>query len=461
MTTWESHLAATEETALDEFLELVRIPSVSTDPVRASDVRLAAEWVAARLQRAGVPTVRIVDTPGHPAVIGRWQVHPDRPTVLVYGHFDVQPEDPLELWESPPFEPEIRDGLVYGRGAADMKGSLLTAIHGVEASAIAHGGQPPINVAFVFEGEEEIGSPSFAALVRQEAETLQADAVLSADGGQFSDDQPSQTIARKGLTGLEITVRGANTDLHSGQFGAITPNAARSAAELAASFHTADGKVAVAGFYDRVLELTADEKAEAAAVPWDEQRTLDDLGLRELWGEAGYTPQERIWARPTLDINGIWGGFQGAGGKTVTPGEAHIKLTCRLVPNQDPTEIRELIRQHVEQHVPVGCTVEIHASEVGAKPYLVDRSDPVYQAVDKALTQLYGKAPIPLRAGGTIPATAVFLDELGIHTIGYAWSGAGSRAHAPNERYSVANFLRGRRGYALLLDILAEQSAER
>jgi acetylornithine deacetylase/succinyl-diaminopimelate desuccinylase-like protein len=404
-----------------------------------------------------VPEVRIVETPGHPAVIGRWDVDTSKPTVLVYGHFDVQPEDPLALWESPPFEPEVRDGMVFGRGAADMKGSLLTAIHGVEASAIANGGQPPVNVAFIFEGEEEIGSPSFRHLVRDERETLRADAVLSADGGQFSDDQPSQTIARKGLTGLEITIRGANTDLHSGQFGAIAPNAARAAAELAASFHIADGKVAVEGFYDRVVELTASEKTEAAAVPWDESATLTDLGLPSLWGETGYTPQERIWARPTLDINGIWGGFQGVGGKTVTPSEAHIKLTCRLVPDQDPTEITNLIRTHVERHTPIGCTVEVHGMEEGAKPYVVDRSNPVYLAVDAALTELYGTPPIPLRAGGTIPATAVFLDELGIHTVGYAWSGSGSRAHAPNERYSVANYLRGRRGYALLLDILAKQ----
>lgn len=453
--TWEDLLKASEDDALRELFDLVRIPSVSTDPLRADGVRKAADWVAHRLTRAGVPEVRIVETPGHPAVIGRWQVDAGKPTVLVYGHFDVQPEDPIELWDSPPFAPEVRDGMIFGRGAADMKGSLLTAIHGVEASAIANGGHPPVNVAFIFEGEEEIGSPSFRQLVRDERETLRADAVLSADGGQFSDDQPSQTIARKGLTGLEITVRGANTDLHSGQFGAIVPNAARAAAELAASFHTADGKVAIGGFYDRVLELTEGEKAEAAAVPWDEMATLADLGLSTLWGETGYTPQERIWARPTLDINGIWGGFQGVGGKTVTPGEAHIKLTCRLVPDQDPAEIVNLIRSHVERHTPTGCTVDIHGMEEGARPYVVDRSDPVYLAVDEALTALYGTPPVPLRAGGTIPATAVFLDELGIHTIGYAWSGSGSRAHAPNERYSVANFLRGRRGYALLLDILA------
>lgn len=458
MTTWESLLATSETVAMDEYFELLRIPSVSTDPARANDVRRAADWIVTRLERAGVPDVRLVEDGGHPAVIGIWGTDPALPTVLIYGHYDVQPEDPVDLWESPPFEPQVRDGLVYARGAADMKGSLLTAIHGVEASAKAHGGSPPVNVKFIFEGEEEIGSPSFRGIVRDHRELLSADAVLSADGGQFSDDQPSQTVARKGLTGMEIVVRGASTDLHSGGFGAIAPNAARSAAELVASFHDAEGRVAVQGFYGGVIELTEGEKAEAAAVPWDEEKTLGDLGLGELWGEPGCTPQERIWARPTLDINGIWGGFQGEGSKTVTPSEAHIKLTCRLVPGQDPAKIDSLIQAHVERFRPKGTTVTVSGTKDGARPYLVDRADPVYQAVDESLTKLYGKTPIPLRAGGTIPATAVFLDELGIHTIGYAWSGASSRAHAPNERYSVASFLRGRRGYALLLDVIAERS---
>jgi acetylornithine deacetylase/succinyl-diaminopimelate desuccinylase-like protein len=456
--TWEDLLAASESAAMDEYFELLRIQSVSTDPARAGDVRHAANWIVARLEQAGVPDVRLVEGGGHPAVIGLWVTDPSLPTVLIYGHYDVQPEDPVDLWESPPFEPEVRDGLVYARGAADMKGSLLTAVHGVEASAKAHGGAPPVNVKFIFEGEEEIGSPSFRKIVQDHRELLTADAVLSADGGQFSDDQPSQTVGRKGLTGMEIVVRGANTDLHSGGFGAIAPNAARSAAELVSTFHDGEGRVAVEGFYDGVIELTDAEKAEAAAVPWDEEQTRSELALNELWGEPGYTAQERIWARPTLDINGIWGGFQGEGSKTVTPSEAHIKITCRLVPGQDPATINELIKAHVDRFRPKGTTVTVSGTKDGAKPYLVDRTDPVYLAVDESLTKLYGKAPIPVRAGGTIPATAVFLDELGVHTIGYAWSGASSRAHAPNERYSVANFLRGRRGYALLLDVLASQT---
>lgn len=457
MSSWEELLSTTEDAALAEFLELLRIPSVSTDPSRAGDVRRAAEWVAARLSRAGAPEVQIVDHGGHPAVLGRWHVNQDLPTVLIYGHYDVQPEDPVELWKSPAFEPEIRDGVVFARGAADMKGNLLTAIHGVEASAIANGGSPPINVTFIFEGEEEIGSPSLTGIVREYKDWLRADAVLSADGGQYRDDAPSHTVARKGLAGIQITVTGANSDLHSGRFGAIAPNAARSAAELAASFHDAIGRVAVEGFYDRVLELTPSEKAEAALTAEDEKVIATNLAVPELWGEAGYTAQERVWARPTLDINGIWGGFQGAGSKTVTPAKAYIKVTCRLVANQDPAEINKLLRAHVQKHTPKGTTVEITGTKDGAKPYLLDRTNPVYAAAEVALTRLFGVTPVVQRAGGTIPATAIFLDELGMHTIGFAWSGPDSHSHAPNERYPVANFLRGRRGYATLLDVLASE----
>lgn len=452
---WEGLLASTEDKALEEFRELLRIPSVSTDPGRADHVRNAAEWVRDRLERAGFPDVRLVATDRHPAVIARWQVDDASPTVLIYGHYDVQPEDPVELWTTPPFEPVIRDGRVFARGAADMKGNLLTAIHGVEASAAANGGKPPINVAVIFEGEEEIGSPSLRAIVRRHRELLTADAVLSADGGQYAEDVPSQTVARKGLAGIQVNLRAANSDLHSGRYGAFVPNAARSAGELVASFHEADGRVAVEGFYDRVVELTAAERAEAAATATDDEETLRELDLPELWGEWGYTAQERQWARPTLDINGLWSGFQGAGSKTVTPAEAHIKITTRLVPDQDPAEIVELIRAHVGKHRPRGTRIDITGTAGSAKPYVLDRSNPVYGAVDTALTKLYGRSPVVQRAGGTIPATAIFLEELGLHTIGYAWSAPDSWSHAPNEWYGIAGFLRGRRGYAMLLDTLA------
>ena len=453
---WEDVLTNSEDQAVTELLEFLRIPGVSTDPARAADVRAAAGWVQDRLTRAGFPDVRLIETPRHPVVIARWEVEPALPTVLIYGHYDVQPEDPVDLWDTAPFEPTIRDGRVFARGAADMKGNLLTAIHGVEASAAANGGRPAINVAVIFEGEEEIGSPSLREVVRQHADLLRADAVLSADGGQFSEDVPSQTVARKGLAGLEITIRGANSDLHSGRYGAFVPNAARSAGELIASFHDRDGRVAVDGFYDRVVELTAAERAEAATTAVADAMTLQALDIPELWGEAGYTAQERMWARPTLDINGVWSGFQGVGSKTVTPAEARIKLTTRLVPDQEPDEIVHLIRAHVEKHRPHGTRIEVTGRAGGARPYLLDRSNPVYGAVDLALTRLYGRPPVVQRAGGTIPATAIFLEELNLHTIGYAWSAPDSRSHAPNEWYGIAGFLRGRRGYAMLLETLAE-----
>jgi acetylornithine deacetylase/succinyl-diaminopimelate desuccinylase-like protein len=291
---WETHLASTEESAIEELMTLLRIPSVSTDPARAGDVRATAECVAGRLRTAGVPLVQLVEGGGHPAVIGRWDADPAKPMVLVYGHYDVQPEDPIDLWESPPFEPEVREGIIYGRGAADMKGNLLTAIHGVEANAKANGGAPAVNVAFIFEGEEAIGSPSLVGIVREHKELLKADAVLSADGGQYKDDAPSQTVARKGLVGMQIDVYGASTDLHSGSYGSLAPNAARAAAQIAASFHDPEGRIAVPGFYDRVIELTDEEKAEAAVGARDEAELAASLGLTELVGEPGYTAQERV-----------------------------------------------------------------------------------------------------------------------------------------------------------------------
>lgn len=457
---WEGVLASTEGEAVEELLELLRIPSVSTEPARAAEVRAAAGWVRDRLERAGFPDSQVVATDGHPVVIARWQVADALPTVLIYGHYDVQPEDPIELWESPPFAPVVKDGRIFARGAADMKGNLLTAIHGVEASAAANGGQPAINVVVIFEGEEEIGSPSLRGIVRKYRDLLEADVVLSADGGQYAEDMPSQTVARKGLAGIQVNIRAANSDLHSGRYGAYVPNAARSAGELIASFHDADERVAVEGFYDRVVELTAAERAEAAATAEDDEATLRSLEIPELWGEAGYTPQERQWARPTLDINGVWSGFQGVGSKTVTPAEAHIKITTRLVPDQDPDEIIELIRAHVLKHRPRGTRVDIVGTAGSARPYVLDRTHPIYTAVDQALTRLYGRPPVVQRAGGTIPATAIFLEELGLHTIGYAWSAPDSRSHAPNEWYGIAGFLRGRRGYAMLLEILADREEQ-
>ncbi|HYI23891.1 MAG TPA: dipeptidase [Thermomicrobiales bacterium] len=452
---WTDLLAAREAQHLDELFELLRIPSVSTDPQRRTDVAAAAEWVRDRLQRAGVPVVDIVPTALHPVLIGEWIVDPAQPTVLIYGHYDVQPEDPVDLWTSPAFTPEVRDGMIFARGSSDMKGNLLTAVQGVEAVAEAHGGQPPINVKFIFEGEEEIGSPNLREAVRANRERLMADAVLSADGGQYGPDTPSLTASLKGLGGCQVNLRTANTDLHSGMFGAKVPNAVQSMVQLAASFHHADGRIAIDGFYDDVVDLTDEERAEIALVPEDEDALKARLDIDSLWGEPGWTAREREWGRPTLDLNGIWGGFQGDGIKTVTPSEAHLKITCRLVPNQTPEGVIDKIRKHVEANRPPGSTVEVVPLPGSAIPFAIDRYNPVHLAAKAVLSDLFGVDPVVTRAGGTIPATGIFQAELGIDTVNFAWSIPGSNAHAPNEWYRVEDYLRGRRGYAALMDYLA------
>ena len=451
---WADDLKSREQEHIDEMLELLRMPSVSTSAENKADVQATAEWVAERLKKAGVPEVHVAQSNLHPSVIGRWHVSDDQPTILIYGHYDVQPAEPLELWETPPFEPTIKDDIVYGRGTSDMKGNLLTAIQGVEAVARANGGQPPINISFILEGEEEIGSPSLVQIIRENKEMLKADAVISADGGQHSADTPSMGVALKGLAGLQVNLTTANTDMHSGGYGAYMPNAVQRLVQLAATFHNDDGHVMVEGFYDRVRELTQADRDEMAALPIDEAGEKESMAVTEFFGESAYTTRERQWARPTLDMNGIWGGFQGVGTKTVTPAKAHLKITCRLVPDQEPREIQKLVAAHAEKHCPPGATVEVVLSEGGARPYAVDRDHPVYAAVEKTLTDLYGKEPVIVRGGGTVPATGIFQDELGVETITMAWAANGSKAHAPNEWYSISDYLRGRHGYAMLVENL-------
>ncbi|HVL25310.1 MAG TPA: dipeptidase [Thermomicrobiales bacterium] len=452
--TWKDDLAAREGEHLNEFLELLRMPSISTEPQHAEAVKETADWVADRLRKAGVPEVVIAESKGHPSVLGRWHVADDQPTILIYGHYDVQPVEPLDLWVSPPFEPELRDGTIVARGSSDMKGNLLTAVQGVEAAARANGGQPPINVSFIFEGEEEIGSPHFRDIIREHKDFLHADAVISADGGQFSEDTPSLGVSLKGLGGVQVNLTTANTDLHSGSYGAWVPNAVQAMVQLAATFHDKDGRVQVAGFYDAVRELTQAERDEVALLPIDEEEAKQKLDVDALWGEAGFSPRERQWTRPTLDLNGIWGGFQGEGVKTVTPSQAHLKITCRLVADQDPANIVELIRAHVEANRPPGATVEVVPLPGSARPYAVDRNHPVFGAVSDILSELYGKDPVIVRAGGTVPATGIFQDELGVETITLGWGLPDSKAHAPNEWYRVEDYNRGRVGYAMLLERL-------
>jgi acetylornithine deacetylase/succinyl-diaminopimelate desuccinylase-like protein len=452
---WESYLAEREAAAREELIGLLRIPSVSTAPERTQDVHHAAEWVVERLTQAGVPEVGYFPSSGHPVIQGRWHVGDDRPTVLVYGHYDVQPAEPLDLWESPPFEPAVRDGKLYARGAADMKGNLLATIQAIEA--LAHeNGAPPVNVIFLFEGEEEIGSPNLPAVVAAHRDQLACDVVLSADGGMKGPETPSLTIALKGVAACQVDLRTGSTDLHSGGFGAFSPNAVQAMAQLAATFHTPEGAVAVAGFYDQVRELTTEDRAEIAAAGITDAQLQQLAGVQALWGESGYSAVERQGARPTLDLNGIWGGFQGEGVKTVTPCQAHLKITCRLVADQDPATILDLIEQHVARHCPPGATATVIRLSASAKPFLLRRDDPALTTAKRVLRDLYRADPLIVRSGGSVPITEVFQRELGRDTVTIGWGMPNSRAHAPNEWVGVNDFALARRGYAAFFAALAE-----
>ncbi|MGE3796492.1 MAG: dipeptidase [Thermomicrobiales bacterium] len=436
---WSSWFAEREEAHLAELFAFLRIPSVSALPEHAEDVRAAAEWVVRRLEKAGVPEVELLETGGHPLVVGRWRVDPGKPTAMIYAHYDVQPPDPLDLWESPPFEPEIRDGKIYARGAGDDKAGLLTTILAVEALAAAHGA-PPINLVFFFEGEEEISSPSVAPYLRANASSVNADFVISADGMMLDENTPSIMISTKGVVGCEIVLRTASTDMHSGLYGGSVRNAAQAMSVLAASFHEESGRVAVSGFYNAVNDPTDRERQELDAVPFDQSAYFGQVGATELWGEPGFYPLERLWLRPTLDINGLWSGFQGSGSKTVTPAEAHLKITCRLVPDQDPAEILELLEEHAIAHCPMGATLEFMRRDGWALPYAIDRQHPALVAAEDTLRDFFGKDPAVIRIGGTIPIAQDFKSALDADLIFFAWSLPGCNAHAPNEWYRLEDF---------------------
>jgi acetylornithine deacetylase/succinyl-diaminopimelate desuccinylase-like protein len=454
---WQTYLSDHHDVHFAELLDFLRIPSVSTTPERKDDVAAAAAWVAARLTAAGVPDVEILPSAGHPNVLGRWHAAPGKPTVLVYGHFDVQPTDPLTLWESDPFDPQIRDGLIYARGVADMKTNLLTLIQAVEALAKADG-QPPLNLTFLFEGEEEIGSPNLPKVVAAERERLGCDVALSADGGMAGPDQPALLVGLKGICAVQVDVRTGKTDLHSGSYGAAVPNAVQTLVQLARTFHNEDGSVAVDGFYDTVRELTPEERAEIAAVPYDESEFKEEAGVATTWGEPGYSVLERRWARPTLDLNGIWGGFEGEGTKTVTPCEAHLKITCRLVVDQTPQAIVKLLQRHVEKHCPPGVTANVAVQETGAKPYAIRRDTPALKVAGEVMEQIYGTEPWIVRSGGSVPITEVFQRELGVDTVTIGFGLPGSRVHAPNEWFRVEDFDRAREVYAAFFTALGAQA---
>lgn len=456
MPTWQTYLQQNQSQFRDDLLDFLRIPSISALPEHAEDVQHAAEWVAERLRTAGIEQVRILPTGGHPLVYGEWLHAPSKPTILIYGHFDTQPVDPLDQWSHSPFEPWVEDGRIYARGASDDKGNMLIPILAAEA-LLKSEGTLPVNLKFCFEGEEEIGSRNLPAFADTNRELLACDLVLSADGTQWSEDQPALLVGLRGICAVVIEVQAATTDLHSGYYGGAAPNPIHALVQLLDSMRDTDGTILVEGFYDAVRPLTADDRARIAAVPFDEVAYRAQLGLDELPGEPGYSTLERLWARPTLEINGITGGFQGEGIKTVIPSTAQAKISCRLVPAQEPAAIVELLAAHVARHTPPGVRVSVNRRPSGSRPYLIPHDHPGLQAADRVLSELYTTTPYCTRLGASIPACDIFLRTLGAYTVVFSFGLEDEQFHAPDEFFRLRSFERGQQAYCMLLQQLAKE----
>ena len=453
-----ARLAESRDRILAELIEFAAIPSVSTDPAHAADMKAAARWVAAALVTAGPIAVRTIATHGHPVVYGEWLGAPGKLTVLVYGHYDVQPPDPLDKWKTPPFTPTVRDGRLYARGVSDDKGPMLIPLKVAEAFFAVEGALP-INVKFMFEGEEEIGSPSLDAFIRDHREMLAADVVISADGAMWRASEPSLTVATRGIAELEFTLTGAAKDLHSGRHGGGVANPLHAMAQLVASLHRPDGRIAIDGFYHSVCELTAEERGAIAALPFDEAAYLAQIGAPAGFGEAGYTMLERQWTRPTLEVNGMWGGYQGPGQKTVIPSEAHAKITCRLVPDQDPREVVALITRHLETHVPQGTHLSVSAGDHGTRAGHLAIDNSALKTAAAALEAVYGVRPLMVRMGATVPIIELFKRNMGLDTVFFSFSTADEDYHAPNEFFRVHRLHEGLEAWARYWELLGQSRA--
>ncbi len=451
---WEEYLSANQDRFVEELRDLVRIPSVSAKPEHMPDIEAAGEWVVARLKAAGAKNVAMYPTAGHPVVYGDWlHAGSDKPTVLLYGHFDVQPAEPFELWETPPFEAALRDDRIYGRGASDDKGGMMTPIIAAEA-LLKTTGKLPVNVKFFFEGQEEIGSPTLAPFISANSKMLKADMIISADGGQWSETEPCLLLGLKGLVGCEVTVTGAKSDLHSGMHGGGVANALHGLSQIIAELKGRDGRINVPGFYDDVIDLTVEDREAIARAPFDEAEYIADLDLPDVFGEEGYTTRENLWARPTLEINGLWGGYQGGGIKTVLPREAKAKITCRLVANQTPDKLYELLKAQIESLAPKGLRVSVERLPGNADPFLVPNGHNATAAVNEVLKEVYGREPYKVRTGGSIPVMTLLLKELGVHGAVMAFGLDDENIHAPNEFYSLSSYRKGQVAYCKLLERL-------
>ena len=440
----------------------LRIPSISAEPGHAGDVRASADWLAARLRQAGFPEVEIWETAGHPAVYAHWPAQdPEAPVVVVYGHHDVQPVDPLELWTNPPFEPAVHGDDLLGRGTADDKGQVLMHLHGL-AAHLAAGARiaPAVTIKMLIEGEEESGSPNFADLLRANEERLRCDVVVVSDTGVFGPDTPSLCTGMRGLTDCEIDLYGPTGDLHSGSFGGAVPNPLHALAELITGLHDADGRVTLAGFYDTVRPLDDRERELLARLPFDEASWLEGPAhSRVAIGEAGYSTLERLWARPTAEVNGMWGGYTGQGTKTIIPSEAHAKVTFRLVADQDPQAIQQMMSDYVRDHVPAGIEAKVTPGVGLMRPCLTPLDAPALQAATRAMAKAFDQEVLYTREGGSGPE-ADLAEILAVPVIFLGVGLPDDRIHAPNERVVIPMLMRGAEALAYLWDELGELTPE-
>jgi acetylornithine deacetylase/succinyl-diaminopimelate desuccinylase-like protein len=459
---------------VEELTTLLRIPSISTDPTRREDVRRAAEFVAAELKRIGMENVRLIETSedesvvadasgpgkvvparlGHPLVYGDWLHAPGKPTVLCYGHYDVQPAEPLDEWKSPPFEPEIRNGNIYARGAVDDKGQMWMHVKALESLFVAGGGKLPVNVRVLIEGEEEVGGEGIARFVREHGEQLKADVALVSDTDMFAPDLPTLCVGMRGMIYTEIEVRGAKTDLHSGQYGGAAPNPFFGLAQIISKLKDEDGRILVPGVYDKVRKPTDAELKAWQALPFDEETyRASQVGSPALTGEPGYSVLERLWSRPTLEVHGMPGGFIGAGAKTVIPAKAVAKVSMRLVPDMTPAETFAQLQEYVQTIAPKGCTVEVRLIHSG-DPFVVSTDNPFVGAATKAMHAVFGKETVFVRGGGSIPVIGDFVNVLHTPTLIMGFGLPDDNLHAPNEKFNLSNFHRGIESIVRWLELL-------
>ncbi len=444
----DAHRAQFEE----ELKALIRIPSVSAQPTHSDDVRKAAEFVRDNLRSIGVPA-DLIETPGHPIVYGERLDAPGKPTVLIYGHYDVQPPEPLEPWLSPPFEPTIREGNLFARGATDDKGQMFTHLKAVEAW-LKTVGQLPVNVKFLIEGEEEVGGANLENYVSLNKAKLACDVAVISDTSQFAPGIPAITYGLRGLAYFELLVEGANIDLHSGTYGGAVANPLNALCQMIASLKDGDGRIQIAGFYDDVRPLEDWERQAWAKLPFDEAMYQKGLGVIGLFGEKGFSTLERSWARPTCDVHGLWGGYSGPGPKTVLPRKAGAKLSFRLVPNQDPKRVAELLKAHLKAVCPPGVTYEL-IEQHGAPAALVEVDTPAARAASKAIEASFGTPPVFMRGGGSIPVVGLIKTQLGVDTLLLGWGQEDDNLHGPNEKFCLADFHLGIKASAHLLAELA------